>query len=106
MRNHGPGSELAHGSHADLEGTRLLVERVLRIELEPRESLYMGGDYFLGRLPGGGQVRVRANRDLMDDCPEWPSWPGPVFAEISGESPGLASGPLPAAGLPPLTGER
>lgn len=75
MGNPGPGTELAFGSHADLDRTRLLVGRLLGIELEFRESLCMGGDYYLGRLDGGGEAWVRANLDLIDDCPEWASWP-------------------------------
>lgn len=105
MRNPGPGTEVAYGSDTDLDSTRLLVEQVLGIGLEPRESLYLGGDYYLGQLPGGGQVQVRANLDLIDGCREWPSWPGPAFAEIFGDDPELVGESLLGAGLTLLTRE-
>jgi hypothetical protein len=70
------------GSVADLGTTETKVSAVLGITMVLHESLYLGGEYYLGHLSDGSEVRVRPNVDLLDDVPEIGRWPGPVFVEL------------------------
>jgi hypothetical protein len=47
------------------ESDRHLIEAALGVRFEPHESLYHGGDYWLARLPGDGDMRIRNNVDLL-----------------------------------------
>ena len=48
------------------EAARHEVEEALDTRFEPHESLYLGGDYWLAKLPASGvSIRIRHNRDLM-----------------------------------------
>jgi hypothetical protein len=47
-----------------LDDSRRAVETVTQVDLVPHDSLYRGGDYFLGRSDGDGQVIVQRNEDL------------------------------------------
>jgi hypothetical protein len=40
------------------------VETVTDVELVPHDSVYRGGDYFLGRSDGDGEIIVQRNEDL------------------------------------------
>jgi hypothetical protein len=48
------------------QNDRAQVEKALGVCFEPHESLYLGGEYWLAKLPGSGcTVRIRANVDLL-----------------------------------------
>ena len=47
------------------ESDRHLIEQALGVRFEPHESLYRGGDYWLAWLPGGREMRIRRNVDLL-----------------------------------------
>jgi hypothetical protein len=47
------------------EADRHLIERALDVSFELHESLYRGGDYWLARLPGEEDMRIRKNVDLV-----------------------------------------
>lgn len=44
---------------------RHLIEEALGVRFDPHESLYRGGDYWLARLPGGKDMRLRKNVGLV-----------------------------------------
>ncbi|HJZ55098.1 MAG TPA: hypothetical protein VKE74_09080 [Gemmataceae bacterium] len=49
----------------DLARVKTVIETALGIHLEARESFYRGGDYYLAKLPGGDQVALQKNLDLV-----------------------------------------
>lgn len=50
----------------DLEGARALVERALKVQLSPHDSVYRGGDYY--RLKDGdAELFLQRNYDCLDD---------------------------------------
>lgn len=58
---------LLYGIRADdLEGARKLVERVLSVNLEAREGLFSGGEYYSYRSPAF-RLKLRTNIDPDDD---------------------------------------
>ena len=48
----------------DLDDTRLVVELVTSTSLAPHESVYRGGDYFLGQSDLDGEIIVQRNEEL------------------------------------------
>ncbi len=77
-------------SHCDLETARHAVETTFGIQLEHRESLYWGGDYYQSTGPDGLSMSLRYNRDLLwkdgDDPEERFAKPAfaayPVFLKV------------------------
>ena len=47
---------------ANLEEARRLIEACLNVELELRNSIYLGGDYYFTQS-GSEQITVQLNRD-------------------------------------------
>jgi len=47
----------------DLEAARILVEKTLGIELEPRNSSYHGGDYYSKKLESRDEIVLQVNND-------------------------------------------
>ena len=71
------------------------LRRPWGVHFEPHESLYLGGDYWLAKVPEDGlAVRIRPNRDLLwrpgDSEAERFAFPDycehPWLLEITGES--------------------
>jgi len=64
--------------HDDLYGAkdrtlnelRTAVATVLNIAFEPRESLYLGGDYFRGRGPAGEHLEIMRNDSGFEEDAE------------------------------------
>jgi len=47
----------------DLEAARILVEKTLGIELDPRNSSYHGGDYYSKKLESRDEIVLQVNND-------------------------------------------
>ena len=60
------GSSSLYGfAELDLEGARSLVERALEVELQPHDSLYRGGDYYLLKEKDA-DIILQQNYDCLD----------------------------------------
>jgi hypothetical protein len=59
----------------DLKNASVLVERVLSISLESRESTYQGGNYFLSGNESGEHFVLKKNLDPFDDEPVEQAFP-------------------------------
>ena len=102
----GGPSDVVFGSTGDLEATRWVVAEALGVALKRHDSLYLGGDYYLGHLSGGKEVRIRLNLDLIENVPEISGWPGPVFVEVVASDPEGVTRQLVNAGLTPVSRDR
>ena len=56
--------ELTFCTYCSLDDTRQVVQTVTGTLLAPHESLYRGGDYFLGQSDLDGEIIVQRNEDL------------------------------------------
>ena len=63
-RPFGIAETLTFCTSVDLERARQIVESVTLVKLAPHESLYRGGDYFLGQSEVDGELIVQRNEDL------------------------------------------
>jgi hypothetical protein len=95
--------DVVFGAIGTLEETGAVLSAALGVVFELHDSLYMGGDYYLAHLEGGGEVRIRPNVDLIDELPEVVGWAGPVFVEVVASDSQVVARRVTEAGLTPIS---
>ncbi len=64
-----PSEDLYGLTGYSLESARIAVERALGIEMEPHDSYYHGGDYYLGHK-GDDEIILQRNLEVGDTAEE------------------------------------
>jgi len=58
-----------------LNALKAVIEMALGIQMAAHESFYLGGDYYLAKLPDGIEISLQRNRDLRDAGPRYDDFP-------------------------------